>query len=618
MASAPRHVREVRDVAVQVPHSITIPSSCCNREALLRASPTSTPWSLATATLLLVIGTWGAIQAGLSGADFMDDLDRPLPALAASPPIIEPPPTPPLAERVVIVIIDGLRLDVSRQLPFLNELRARGVDGRARAQYPTFSRPGYVNILTGVPPAHSGVRTNRFRWPVRVDSLMDRMRDASTPERPLRAGFASDYDPMPRLFLRPRALPLHEDFEVDLTLMDETTAEAWRRAIHTELEGDFDDPRYAPWPGGFREAARGVISAHDTLAVLLIGAVDAAGHEFGGLEPEYLAAAFDVDAALRASVTDLDLTRDAIIVVADHGHTDRGGHGGLEPNVVDVPFILAGAGVMPGAAVDVDLMDVAPTAAVLLGVAAPGHGLGKAALPALRLAPEAAARIAALDEARVKTNRAIVDRELGGERTARLGKRALRVVVILALTAVAIVLAWWLRMRGGMRLDLKVIGVGAPAFFIVYYTLIGVLGERFSPSLLPARGHIAWELFKYGAIGSAVHIAVGWLALRKRMVLAERLAAANGIAWLGLMFAMVPAGLFWAFFPAPYVEVPSPRLLVFIPAVKVAIACYTVAVALSLLLEVIVFFSRAIDPRVRVIRLERAIEKARAQAEKGG
>ncbi|HUQ08216.1 MAG TPA: alkaline phosphatase family protein [Kofleriaceae bacterium] len=563
-----------------------------------------------------MIGTWGAIQAGLSGSEFMDDLDRPLTALAAAPPLVEPPPTPPLAERVVIVIIDGLRYDVSRDLPFLNELRARGIDGRAHAQYPTFSRPGYVNILTGVPPAFSGVRTNRFRGAVRVDSLMDRLRDAPPRGARLRAGFASDYDPMPRLFLRPRTMPIEPEEDVDLTLMDEPTADAWRRAIRNDLRGDFDDPRYAPWPGGFREAARGVLAAHDTLAVLLIGVVDAAGHEYGGLEPEYRAAAFEADAALRAAVSGLDLSRDAIIVVADHGHTDRGGHGGLEPTVVEVPFIMAGAGVVPGGKPDIQLMDVAPTAAILLGIPAPGHGLGKAALSALRLTPEAAARIAAIDDARVRTNRAVVERELSSERTARLGKRALRAAIIAALTSAAIFLAWALRLRGGMRLDIRVIGVGAPAFFIVYYTLIGVLGERFSPSLLPARGHIAWELLKYGAIGSIVHILVSWLALRRRMQLPERLAAANGIAWLGLMFAMVPAGLFWAFFPAPYVEVPGPRLLVFIPAVKVAIACYTVAVALSLLLEVIVFFSRAIDPRVRVIRLERAIEKARAQAER--
>lgn len=581
---------------------------------MLRAAPPSTPWSLATAALLLVIGAWGAIQAGLSGADFMNDLDRP-PALAAAAPVVEPPGTPPLAGRVVIAIIDGLRLDVSQELPYLNELRARGAHGRARAQYPTWSRPGYVNILTGVPPAHSGVRTNRVRTPVRVDSLMTRVRGADPARGRMRSGFASDYDAMPALFMRPRSVPLTD---VDLDDLDERTAEAFRRMITSDQRGDFDDPRYAPWPGGFREAARSVVDSGDELVVILIGVVDAAGHDYGGAEPEYRAAAFEADAALRASLTGLDLTRDAVIVVADHGHTDGGGHGGVEPTVVDVPLILAGAGVVPGATLDVPLMDVAPTAAVLLGLPAPGHGLGRTALGALALSPADAARVAALDDARVRANQRVVDRALGGERTARLARRALRTALVLGLAAVAVLLAGWLRLRGGLRLDVRVLVVGVPAFFIVYYTLIGVLGARFSPSLLPDRGHMATELLKYGAIGIAVHLLAGWLAMRRRLVLAERLARANGVAWLGFMIAMVPAGLLWAFFPAPYVEVPSPRLLIFIPAVKVAIACYAVAVALSLLLEVIVFFARAVDPRVRVMRLERAIEKARAQAQRAG
>lgn len=575
---------------------------------MLRASPPSTPWSVAAAVLLLVIGTWGAIQAGASGADFMHDLERPLPALAATPVKPEPPGTPRLSARVVVAIVDGLRLDMSRELPYLNELRARGVDGVARAQYPTWSRPGYVNILTGVPPVHSGVRTNRYYTVVRLDSLMDRVKDAGE-----HAGFASDYTTLPSMFLRARGAALPE---VDLTLMDDVTAEAWQRAIHTDLRSDFDDARYAPWPGGFRDAARTVVAAHNTFSVLVVGAVDAAGHEYGGAEPEYRAAAFEADAALRATTAGLDLARDTLIVVADHGHTDRGGHGGLEREVVEVPFILAGAGVVPGARIDVPLMDVAPTVAALLGLPAPGHGLGHTALAALALPPAAAAHVAALDGTRIARNRAVVEAELASARTARLARRAYRAMLVAIGGALAFAMAWWLRRRGGLRLDLRVLLVGAPAFFIVYYTLIGTLGQRFSPSFLPAQGHITWELLRYGAIGAAVHILVGWVALRRRLQLAERLAAANGVAWLGLVMAMVPAGLLWAFYPAPYVEMPGPWLLVLIPAVKVAIACYTVAVALSLLLEVIVFFSRAVDPRVRLVRLERAVERTRAQAER--
>jgi len=39
----------------------------------------------------------------------------------------------------------------------------------------------------------------------------------------------------------------------------------------------------------------------------------------------------------------------AIVVTADHGHTGRGGHGGVEPEVLAVPLVMAGAGVRAGA-----------------------------------------------------------------------------------------------------------------------------------------------------------------------------------------------------------------------------------------------------------------------------
>ncbi|HMG53609.1 MAG TPA: hypothetical protein VK601_09005, partial [Kofleriaceae bacterium] len=75
--------------------------------------------------------------------------------------------------------------------------------------------------------------------------------------------------------------------------------------------------------------------------------------------------------------------------------------------------------------------------------------------------------------------------------------------------------------------------------------------------------------------------------------LGDRLAAANGIAWAGLMSTMVPAGAFWAFFPPPYVDLPGPVWLVLIPAALVEVACAAINVALTLALEVVIFAARA-------------------------
>ena len=313
---------------------------------------------VAAALTLMVLGAVGAVKAGLAGADFMFDLEQTTPALAKVAPALPDPHTPRLARRVYVVIIDGLRLDKSYELPFLDELRRRGVDTEAQSHYPTWSRPNYVSILTGVPPSASGVRTNHHSTPVAIDSLMDRARAAG-----LRVASATDYDVLPRLFLRPsdqtRASEV-EDLDID-AMEDPLSAEAVR-APDAPLESPFDDARYAPWPGGFPEAGAQVTAGNDDLVIMLVGAVDAAGHAHGGDSKEYREAAEIADRALARALARIDLSQDAIVITADHGHTGRGGHGGVEPEVLTVPLILAGAGVRPGAtSLDAHLIDVAPT-----------------------------------------------------------------------------------------------------------------------------------------------------------------------------------------------------------------------------------------------------------------
>jgi hypothetical protein len=73
--------------------------------------------------------------------------------------------------------------------------------------------------------------------------------------------------------------------------------------------------------------------------------VDEAGHEHGAASPEYAAAAARADRELAQLLARVDLTRDVVLVTADHGHSDRGGHGGPAPEVATVLTCYAGAGV---------------------------------------------------------------------------------------------------------------------------------------------------------------------------------------------------------------------------------------------------------------------------------
>jgi hypothetical protein len=299
------------------------------------------------------------------------------------------------------------------------------------------------------------------------------------------------------------------------------------------------------------------------------------------------------DHALGRALARVDLSQDAIIVTADHGHTNRGGHGGVEPEVMYVPLIAAGAGIKPGASAnDARLIDIAPTVAALLGIPAPGHGLGRTLDELLDTDAQSINARRLADQQRVAVTSAIVAGAEAHAAVAVLENRALRIGAVVGGALLAIVLAMVLFKRRALRFDLRAMVVSVPAFFVVYYALIGTVG-RFSPSLLPAQGHIAWVMAKYGIIAMIVQLLLNLWALRNQKTLADRLATANGIALVGFMLAMIPAGILWAFFPPPYTTVPGPVWLVLIPAVEVAVACAGIVFAITLMVEVIVFAARA-------------------------
>ncbi len=520
------------------------------------------------AVTLLIVSTYLAIVSSAAVERFMPALNDPTPPLAAEPAVLEPA-SAPLAQRVVLVIIDGLRLTESYRLPLLDALRRRGVDTSAQSHYPTISRPNYVTILTGVPPILSGVRNNFYSQPVLLDSLMDRA--AATGRG---SAFVGDASHGPAEMFRARAANGH-----------------WR--------DDFNEALFTPWDGGFVTAAQHLAAGTSALVVMLPGAVDIAGHARGAASEDYRAAARQVDAQLADALAGLDFSRDAVIITADHGHTNRGGHGGVEPQVLEVPLVLAGAGIRPGAAVvGAELIDIAPTVAALLGVPAPGHGVGRTLTRALQLTEQAAARIEAADSRRIARNLAVAD--AARDASAKLAssvrvKRLAWAAVLIGLVIVAILLA---RRLGALFIDWRVILIALPAFPLTYYALLGIFGQQYSPSFIPMPGRLLDKLLRFGLISTGVTAIACWIALHGRVVLAKRLAAANGLVACGLVTALIPAAIAWISLPTSILQVPRPALFMLVPATYVAVACYAISVTVSLGLELIVFFARAVDPRL--------------------
>jgi len=283
-------------------------------------------------------------------------------------PLANDPPTPgdqlgtPLTRRVVVVLIDALRYDTSTNstvMPFLNELRAQGATATMHSQPPSFSAPGWTTILSG-------------GWPDINDS---------------------------QLFNPP------DQFSARTFTQDSIFAAANRSGLNTAVSGyswfeqmlsnsSVDAGFYTP--GEDQNADRVVVNAalpwltgNYQLILIHLDQVDFAGHHQGGpRSPNWNAAATRADNLLREIVSPLDLTKDTVLVISDHGQINRGGHGGPEPITLVEPFLLTGAAVVPGQYGDVNMVDVAPTLAALLGTNIPAINEGHVLTDMLNLSSE--------------------------------------------------------------------------------------------------------------------------------------------------------------------------------------------------------------------------------------
>jgi Type I phosphodiesterase / nucleotide pyrophosphatase len=471
---------------------------------------------------------------------------------------------PRLARRVILLVIDGLRLDRS-YLPFLDRLRAHGIGATAIAPYPTWSRPGYISILSGVPPNASGVRTNRVPQSLRFDSIMHRARHAG-----LVVASAGDIGMIPPLYLEPAGTPLGGfDYPMRGDRMSPPAGFTW----------PFDDARRDANLGELVASTASVLATNADFILVLAGDVDRAGHPYGGASAQYRDAAATVDRELGRVLATVDLATTAIIVVADHGHSDAGGHGGVEPEVETVPLILAGAGIVAGRQpYAAHTIDVAPTIAALLGIAVPVHGQGRVLVELLKL------------DAAAAYERAFADAIRPIEPTADRAFDPVRLGLVVAGLGLAGALALGLRRRGLVVVP-RAFAIGAIAWVTVIAGLALVTRGRFSPSAVPPLARLETIMGIAAPVALLAQLTAAVVVLRRREP-ATRLAAANGLAVAGLVLALLPIGLVRIAFSPPHLTVPDPFWLVGIPAAELAGGCGAAAIAGMLACELVGFAIR--------------------------
>ncbi len=210
--------------------------------------------------------------------------------------------------RVFVVVVDGLRADFAPRLALETPSGVPMAACQLSALMPSFSRPAYVALSTGVPPWASGVQTNDHEGAVALPSIWEVARQAGVPTRLVSDG---------------------TDWWTSLfpTAFD---------AVDIVPKRDFD-----AWWNAWSLPARG----SPALVLVHIVAADDAAHDFGTGDA-YVAEIARAGEKIQRLIDDLDPTRDTLLVTADHGHIDRGGHGGPEPEVMAIPLIVYGAGVI--------------------------------------------------------------------------------------------------------------------------------------------------------------------------------------------------------------------------------------------------------------------------------
>ncbi len=448
--------------------------------------------------VILCLALAGSAYFWVTG--LMDSLFAYRSPLHASPPTPGEPLGTPVTRRVVFVLVDALREDTSLRpevMPFLNELRARGAWATMHSCPPSYSMPGYSVLLTGA-------------WP--------------------------DLSDGPALNL--------EYEETPTFTQDDLISAAHRAGLRTAISGYYWFERLVPQsavsasfytPGEDRFADRAVVDAalpwlRDggyELVLIHLDQVDYAGHHEGGpRDPRWDEAARRADDLLREIAATLDLEQDTLFVCSDHGQIDRGGHGGQDAIVLVEPFVLVGAGVRPGHYDDVEMVDVAPTLATLLGANIPASSQGHVRTEMLTLdaaqqaaverglqAQQAALLTAYLSaigrQATVAPGDDVVathQAALQAARAARLnGERWPRALLALVVAFLPIIwlarqqrrdLVWWL---GGGVLYLALFNLRYAVLDGLTYSLSSVVGAN--------------ELILYCAVTVALALTVAWLVV---------------------------------------------------------------------------------------------------------
>ena len=255
-------------------------------------------------------------------------------------------PTPlPLARRVLILSIDGLRPDAIALAPMPNLLalmESSAYTLNAQTVHPSVTLISHTSMLTGLCPSKHGVYWNDYL--------------------PL-LGYAKGTD----LFDLADATGMQTVMYVGKEKLRQITEPSSTDVFTYINDRDLviTEQLIANFPQDFR------------LLFVHFPTPDWMGHEYGWLSWQQLSVIFRADEALGQILAELSARglreETLIIITADHGGHETT-HGSSQPEDMTIPWIANGAGIKPGQlTTQVHTMDTAAAAAFALGLPIPGE-----------------------------------------------------------------------------------------------------------------------------------------------------------------------------------------------------------------------------------------------------